>query len=123
MNLIQKLIYRRQAQKYGDPRITMMWIRGNNRFFLKDGYTLEQINEIQNPKDCKAMIDFSTKRWKEWIRLQRKKSRRKAWWNATHRGEFERILTDHDSLLMFQEIMSREEFERFRQTHSHGRTS
>ena len=54
------------------------------------------------------MIDFSPERWKEWVSLQRKKAIRKAWWNATHRGEFERILTDRDSLLMFQEIMSRE---------------
>lgn len=123
MNLVQKLIYRRQAKKYGDPRITMMWVRGNNRFFLKAGYTLEQLNEIPNPKDCKPMIDFSPERWKEWVSLQRKKARRKAWWNATHRGEFERILTDRDSLLMFQEVMSREEFERFRQNHSHGKTS
>lgn len=101
----------------------MMWVRGNNRFFLKAGYTLEQLNEIPNPKDCKPMIDFSPERWKEWVSLQRKKARRKAWWNATHRGEFERILTDRDSLLMFQEVMSREEFERFRQNHSHGKTS
>lgn len=134
MNIIRKLIYKRQSKKYGDPRYIMLWINGNNRFFLKDGYTIDQLNETSKARDRKAMIDFSPKRWKEWICLQRRIQRRKtlwrAWWNATHKGAFKNILSkllrepyqQERKLLMFQQVMSKGEFERFTHSPPRGKT-
>lgn len=123
MHIIQQLIYRLQAKKYGDPRVVMEWINGNNRFFLKDGYTIDQVNQEQDRKKRKAMIDYSWKRWREWVHLQRREAKWRAWWQVTHCGPFHiilsKVLREPDSherkMIIFRKVMSREEFERFLQ--------
>lgn len=103
MNLIQKIIYRAQRKKYGDPRIIMMWVNGNNRFFLKEGYTIDQLNEIPIARDRKSMIDFSQERWKEWVRLQHK---------------IKKAVNDEEYFnMIFERTLSKSEFAAFIRTH------